>query len=307
MSRPIRFFEPERLYFITSRCHQSQFLLRPDAETTEIVGAVVARGLYLYRVKLYGFVAMSNHVHAIVQGSPEQIASWARYIFGQIARRVNKVRGRRGAFWGRRYSAEPILDDAAAWDRLVYLLANPVQSDLVAQSKAWPGFSTLHEAQGGSPRSFRWLDAEGLRRTKRSAPCGAEERFTKHHPLTVSTLPDAAHWTAERYTKRLKALLTAREQQAAKRRRQSGRRVAPMTGLLTVPATDAPRHSKRSHRPLCHASSVQLKRAYKALYHAFREAFHAAVEALRRGQLRVRFPRLAFRPSLPPLRWGTVP
>ena len=46
---------------------------------------------------------------------------------------------------------------------------------------------------------------------------------------------------------------------------------------------------------------MHLRRAYRALYDAFRQAFSAAVEALRNRRLEAHFPSLAFRPSLPPL------
>ncbi|WP_395842437.1 hypothetical protein [Cystobacter fuscus] len=43
MGWPLRMFQEECFYFMTSRCFQGRLLLRPSAEVNEVVGGVLAR------------------------------------------------------------------------------------------------------------------------------------------------------------------------------------------------------------------------------------------------------------------------
>jgi hypothetical protein len=49
MGRPLRFFEPEGLYFVTGRRLQGRLLIRPSPEINRIIGGVLARHCGLRR------------------------------------------------------------------------------------------------------------------------------------------------------------------------------------------------------------------------------------------------------------------
>ena len=66
--RPIRLFEEDKLYFITNRTIQGRLLLRPSPLINKTIGAIIARGLNLYSVRLYAFVFTSNYFHIILSG-----------------------------------------------------------------------------------------------------------------------------------------------------------------------------------------------------------------------------------------------
>lgn len=299
MSRPLRHFLPEHLYFVTSRCFQARLLLRPDPELTEIVGATLAAALERYPVRLYGFIACGNHVHMLVSGSAPHIAELCGYLFGVLARRVNALRGRTGKLWHRRYSAEPVLDDEAALRKLAYLYANPVNDNLVARCSDWPGFSTLPESLGHAPRTFTWRRKGALERARIRDPHADPADFETSHTLVVHPLPHFAGVPAAERIERLRSVLDGVEDEARRRRRTEGRRLMPRRTLLNCDPESAPRRSKRSPRPLCHASTARGFFDYLRVYRAFADAFRLASRAFRAGELGVAFPRFAFPPPLP--------
>jgi hypothetical protein len=45
MGWPLRMFEEEGYYFVTSRCFQGRLLLRPSAEVNDVVGGVLAKAV----------------------------------------------------------------------------------------------------------------------------------------------------------------------------------------------------------------------------------------------------------------------
>ncbi|REG27055.1 hypothetical protein ATI61_11062 [Archangium gephyra] len=45
MGWPLRMFQEEGYYFVTSRCYQGRLLLRPSVEMNEVVGGVLARAV----------------------------------------------------------------------------------------------------------------------------------------------------------------------------------------------------------------------------------------------------------------------
>ena len=110
MGRPIRRQTPGQYYLVTTRCHQARFFLRPDAALNAVVLEWLARTQQRFpSVKIHAVCVMSNHLHLVVCDQSAELADWASYLLGNLARGVNRIRGRRGCFFERRYSAEPIL------------------------------------------------------------------------------------------------------------------------------------------------------------------------------------------------------
>ena len=60
MSLPRRII-PGKVYLVTRRCKQRQFLLRPDAETTAAFESCFGEAATRYGIEVYAFLAMSNH------------------------------------------------------------------------------------------------------------------------------------------------------------------------------------------------------------------------------------------------------
>jgi REP element-mobilizing transposase RayT len=164
MGRPLRRHEPGQFYLVTTRCHQARFFLRPDRELNQAALEWLTRAQQRFsRVQILAVCVLSNHLHLVVRDQQGELASWASYFFGHFARAVNRIRKRRGTCFERRYSAEPILDDEALIDRLVYVVTNPVMAGLCERANQWPGI-TLFAAEGKSRDiPVTWVDRDGLR------------------------------------------------------------------------------------------------------------------------------------------------
>jgi len=167
MGRPLRRHAPNTYYLVTTRCHQASFLLRPEPAINEAVLEWLTRTQHAYPgVRLFGLCVMSNHLHLLVRDTQGELAAWASYLLGNLARSINAIRKRCGVVFERRYSAEPVLDDAALLDRLVYVVTNPVNAGLCNQSCHWPGL--LLWAQAGEPelREVSWVGRKPYRKAR---------------------------------------------------------------------------------------------------------------------------------------------
>ena len=89
------------------------------------------------RYELLAWVVMPNHVHVLVRTWQTPLArvmqSWKRF----VAREVNKLLGREGAFWEREYWDTYMRDEDQAVKARRYTEQNPIKAKLVREAKAW--------------------------------------------------------------------------------------------------------------------------------------------------------------------------
>ncbi len=160
MSKP-RFHPPScREYAVVSKCVDDQFLLAP----TDRSALVVAQALQLAQerhpdVEILAVMVMGNHLHLVLRVHRASHSSFLQLALSQIATRMNKLLGRRGAFWLRRYDDVALLDDAATLTNIHYTHANPVRAHLVERAVEWPGLSSYEAMTSGRERlDAEWLD-----------------------------------------------------------------------------------------------------------------------------------------------------
>jgi REP element-mobilizing transposase RayT len=303
MGWPLRMFQEEGLYFVTSRCYQGRLLLRPSAEMNEVVGGVLARAVQQSEgsVRLHAFTFASNHFHLLVWARGAALAFFMQYLRANLSRKVGRLVDWSGGFWERRYSAEPVLDDTALVGRLRYVLAHGVKEGLVERSSEWPGLTCLPQLLGPSRRLFRWFNW-----TKRWSKRGSEnmaagegrfaEEWAEPVALEVAPLPC---WEGLGEEERQRAVRGLLEQVEAEARARG----TPALGAEVVRAQHPhtrPEHLKRSPRPLGHASTRQALKELREQYRAFVAAFREAAARWRRGDFSACFPRFAFPPRVAP-------
>jgi REP element-mobilizing transposase RayT len=309
MGWPLRMFQEEGCYFVTSRCVQGRLLLRPSAEVNEVVGGVLARAVQRSAgtVRLHAFTFASNHFHLLVWARGAALAGFMQYLRANLSRKVGRLVDWSGGFWERRYSAEPVLDDEALVGRLRYVLAHGVKERLVERSAEWPGLTCLPQLLGPARRVFQWFNS-----TRRWSKRGSEEvgggqgRFAQEWAepveLEVAALPC---WEG----------LGEEERQSAVRRLVEGveaearARDTPVLGARAVRAQHPhtrPEHLKRSPRPLGHASTRQALKALREQYRAFVAAFREAAARWMRGDFSASFPLFSFPPRVVPGRVARV-
>jgi REP element-mobilizing transposase RayT len=304
MGRPLRRQAPGQYYLITTRCHQARFFLRPDKDLNLAVLEWLARAQrQLPELRILAACVMSNHLHLVVHDQAGQLAAWASYFLGNLARAVNRLRERTGACFDRRYSAEPILDDQALADRLVYTVTNPVKAGLCGRTDEWPGVVLFASGSRREKIPVSWTDRdqerrEGSRARRRGEAPSGTETFRVEANLAIDPLPAEMSGSGD---EPLIGAIEAREAELAAERREAGLRPLGSVRVLAQSWHAAPRHPKHSPRPLCHAANPALRKAFRESFRSFVDLFREAAERLREGVL-IAFPEWSFPPGRPLVR-----
>jgi REP element-mobilizing transposase RayT len=305
MGRPLRRHVPGQYYLVTTRCHQARFFLRPDRDLNEAVLEWLTRAQYRFpELLIVAACVMSNHLHLVVRDQSGQLASWASYFFGNLARAVNRIRGRSGACFDRRYSAEPILDDEALIGCLVYTVTNPVKAGLCNRADEWPGVVLFAPGPRRKEIPVSWIERDMERRARaqtqrRGEAATASDAFRVEANLVIEPLPTGLGGSEDAGPI---AAIEAREAELVAERREAVILPLGPAKVLAQSWHAAPRHPKRSPRPLCHAADTALRDAFREGYRAFVGLFREASERLREGTSQITFPDWSFPPGRPLVR-----
>jgi REP element-mobilizing transposase RayT len=296
MAYPVRHFDPQTIFFITSRTIQSRFLMAPSDKTNELIGGILARAVRQCQVELFAYVFTSNHFHAMVR-APSAIAmsQFLQRLQSNIAVKVGRLVGWRGRFFARRYSAEPIVDEEAQVERLTYILSHGVKEGLVSRCQQWPGLSCAQALlEDGRASVHQWRNwtrrwkmevGEDLNVDRFSAECPSETEV-----LELTPLPCWATLTA-RERSRFVAEVVAKIDRGAPNPTKNDTR-----HLKEQDPHGSPAKTKRSPRPKAHASTkrrwVEAVRRYRDFLSAFRQVSRQWLS----GTFEVEFPLHSFRP-----------
>jgi REP element-mobilizing transposase RayT len=300
MAYPIRQFDPQTIFFITSRTIQSRFLMAPSDKTNELIGGILARAVRQCQVELFAYVFTSNHFHAMVRApSPVAMSRFMQRLQSNIAVKVGRLVGWRGRFFARRYSAEPIVDEATQVERLHYILSHGVKEGLVSRCQQWPGLSCIQALlEGGRASVHRWRNWTSRWKMEVDEDVNVD-RFSEACPsetetLELAPLPCWAAFSA-RERSRLVAELVAGINAAAPNATAEDRRQ-----ITEQDPHGRPIKTKHTPRPKAHASTKQPWIEAVRRYRDFVAAFRRASRDWLRGVFEVEFPPYSFRP--PP--WG---
>ncbi len=306
MGRPLRRHEPGQVYLVTTRCHQARFFLRPDRELNEAVLEWLARAQQRFpRLRILAICVLSNHLHLVVRDEKGGLAAWASYFLCHLARAVNRIRRRRGTCFQRRYSAEPILDDEALIDRLVYVVANPVKAGLCKRARDWLGIVLF--AAEGEPQEIpvTWVNRDEYRFARvrarlRGESAPRDDAFRVQGSLLIGPFAPTDTWRPD--GEGVTAAIEARERELVEERRRTGRRTLTRKQVLAQSWHAAPRRPQRSPRPLCHTSDAALRERFREGFGEFVSLFREASARLRSGDPNATFPAWCYPPGGPLLR-----
>lgn len=151
-----------------------------------LVGSALARAQRHCHVQLFAVVVMGNHVHLVVRTPRKNLAAFMGYFKARVADGVNRITGKRGPLWARRYDAQPILDDEAAADRVAYAIDNSVSANLVERSDDWPSLNLAYGMADADRLPFEYLDCTRWHRARRPVDL---QRFFATAVLELSPLP----------------------------------------------------------------------------------------------------------------------
>ena len=127
--------------------------------------------------------------------------------------------------------------------------------------------------------------------------------FITNYRLEFQRLPCWQALDDAQYRKTIRALLDEATDLAIKMRGEKAQSLGP-DGVAQQDPHDKPKVSKKSPRPLCHASTFDMWKAFRETYKEFVRAYRIASAILRAGDDTAEFPPNAF---LPPLGFDWVP
>jgi len=279
--------EPHTLVFVTDRCFQGRFLLRPSPSINATIVGVLARALERFDVRLYGHCFMSNHYHLLLSaGSAAHLSGFMQYFKGNLARKLGRAHDWPGKFWEHRYHSSPVMDDNAAIERMKYIFSNAVKENLVARVSEYPGVHCHHELVDGRTLRGHWEDW--------SARCLTGKTKAVRYTLRCSALPSLAGLSEPQWRAVMRALSSEVHSGLAPQRRVLGEKK-----IRSAHPHSVPKALQRRPQPLCHSTRTEIKRAFRAAYRAFVAAYREAFALFEEGVLGAAFPP----GGLPPVGW----
>ncbi len=292
MSRLLRFqHQPSTTYFVTDRCFQGRFLLRPSPTANAIIAGVLAHALERFKVELYGHCFMSNHYHLLLAAEgASDLAAFMQYFKGNLARKLGRHHRWKETFWSGRYHARPVLDEGAAMERMKYIFRNSIKENLVSRVRYYPGLHCHHELVDRRTLRGVWENWTATRQTGQTT--------VERHTLRCARLPFLADLTEHEHRKVMAQLSNEVHEEFDPKRKVLGQ-----AKILGAHPHSTAGELQRRPQPLCHSTCPILKRAFRAAYRAFVEAYKEAFAAFKEGALVGAFPP----GGLPPVGWWTSP
>ena len=135
---------PDRYHFLSRRCTQRQFLLRPGKKTNWAFEYCLAEAAARYGIEVVAFSAESNHYHAVVYDRHGNLPAFLAHVHKMLAKVLNCHLGRWENFW----ASEPTcyvecIAPEDVFGESIYTLTNPVKDQLVERVFLWPGANSL--------------------------------------------------------------------------------------------------------------------------------------------------------------------
>jgi REP element-mobilizing transposase RayT len=271
---------PGSTYLITRRCSERRFFLRPSARTNALFAYVLAVAAERYGVLVHAWCVMSNHFHLVVTDPGARLPEFHRYLDSLVARAVNASLGRWESLWDREsYSAVRLETSSAAFEKIVYVLANPVLSGLVPRASEWPGL----RSGPGAGESSRTVDRpEGFFRETGPMPASVQLRVDPPPGFGSDPSFEAAVTDAVREIEERKAAEHARAG-----RKFVGRRRVLAQPVSGCPAGAEPRRGL-SPRVACRSTWKRIEALTRLA--EFARAYREALRAWKAGARDILFP-----------------
>ena len=193
MPRPVRMLNALEIFFVTVRCFQRRYLLRPSAETNEVLGGVLARSVRLHGLELFAFSVVSNHIHLVVRAPRANLPRFMQYLLTNVSKKVGKLVGWRRSFWKRRYSAERSSTRprcSSAWIRALARREGGPRSTL--SRVAWPELLAASARRPAEDFPVVRLDAPFERKRAPGRPPAARQPVGDPEELRLTPLPNPA-------------------------------------------------------------------------------------------------------------------
>lgn len=298
MGRPLRDITPGKVHLLTCRIRNSELLFTPRPRITNCIGGVIAKYAERYNITLYAVTVLGNHYHILASSKDGKLSLFAENIGREIAKRVNKLLGREGSLWGRRYDDQIVIEEYDALEGLLYVLTNPTKHKLVANSKLWPGVTTYRQAIGGKPQKYTFLNYTAYGKAKRKALSTGKlvrrRDFEKEYLLKTKPIPLYEAFSDKERCRILNEQLNKRTRKLCREIRAEGSGFMGRKAVLKQ--KNFPKQTSKSKRPLCYTKSIEALKLFKKDYFELLACYKEASRKYRLGMRHVEFPSSCFLP-----------
>jgi putative transposase len=160
--RNLPHIEKDGASYFVSFSTRNDFVLSEEARTLVFDHCLFENGR---KVHMHAFVVMPDHVHMLCtplfdeQGEPYTLAKIMNGIKGASSHSVNKLLGRKGAFWEAQSFDRIIRSDAEFEHRMLYIVQNPIAAGLAkgpddyrwaCRESAQPRAAAVHKSSSSS-------------------------------------------------------------------------------------------------------------------------------------------------------------
>lgn len=142
-----RYFEENAAYFVTTATKDRVPLFR-DQRLCRILLVTIEYHKTVFDYAIYGYCLMPDHLHAILRPKGDFNLSFImKMIKGSFARKINKLNGKEGSLWQRRFYDEMIRNERQLLAQLEYMHQNPVSDGLAKTAGDYPfsSFAQYHK------------------------------------------------------------------------------------------------------------------------------------------------------------------
>lgn len=140
-----RFQNTGQSHFVTFSCYQRRAMFTTDA-SRRLFESALERVRRNFRLRIYGYVVMPEHIHLLVSEPQRGILADALKSLKQGASR--RLIGDAQHFWQKRYYDFNIRNHPQFLEKLRYIHRNPVKRGLCALPEEWEWSSFRHYATG---------------------------------------------------------------------------------------------------------------------------------------------------------------
>ena len=276
---------PGKTHFVTRRCSQRMFMLKPRPLVEQAFFYVSAIAAKRFNIEVHAMIVLSNHWHALLTDVEGNLPAFYKYVHMYVSKILSAKSGWFEGIWStEKTSVVTLENEEDILDKLLYLMANPVAGQLVQRGKDWPGVRRMWQ-HGSKRESITTERPTVFYREDGEMPAEATLKFTR--PPALAKLDDAAA------SKELVRLVEQRESKERKKIAKAKGRYLGVPFLLKQRLNATPRtYAKRfGLSPRVGAKNrwarVEALRRLKTFYHEYRDALLAWLDGEHDTQCRV--------------------
>ena len=148
MTQP-RLVLPGDTVMVTRRTLRRHHLFRPDPAIRQLYLYALGVCAKQYGILVHAVTLMSTHEHLVVTDSARRLPDFLRDLHRLVSLGTKVIRRWEGSIWDHeKTSVVRLLTEQAMFEKLAYVMANPVKAGLVAYARDWPGLTVLPNELG---------------------------------------------------------------------------------------------------------------------------------------------------------------